>query len=135
MPTKDGSKLVYGIQEAGSDWRTFKVLDVDSEYRLRAEAGDLPMIAPRRFNPERVAWLPILHTERGDWNFTVLYSNTLRAHQLHRTHDWVVVQFDRDTAGAGQCTVVTEQRGELADRRVIRGHEAACARYYASQPE
>jgi hypothetical protein len=111
-----------------------EVLDVDSEYRMRAEAGELPMIAPKRFNPNRDAWLPIMHTERGDWNFTVLYSNTLRAHQLHRTHDWVVVQYDRDSAGAGQCTVVTEQRGELAGQRVIRGYEAACAHYYADQP-
>ncbi|MGB7407922.1 MAG: prolyl oligopeptidase family serine peptidase, partial [Pontixanthobacter sp.] len=28
VPTKDGSKLLYGIQDGGSDWRTAKVLDV-----------------------------------------------------------------------------------------------------------
>lgn len=110
------------------------VLDVDREYRSAAQAGRLPLITPRRFNPDAAAWLPILHTERGDWHFTALFSNTLRAHQLRRTGDWVVIRFEKDHAGAGQCTVVTEQRGELAGKRVIRGQEAACARYYANVP-
>lgn len=109
------------------------VLDVDEEYRMRALEGSLPMIAPKRFNPERAAWLPILHTDRDGWHFTALYSNTQRAHQLGRTHDWVVIRFDKGTAGEGQCTVVTEQRGPLSGKRVIRGLEAACAQFYADQ--
>lgn len=28
VPSEDGSKLVYGIQDGGSDWRTLKVIDV-----------------------------------------------------------------------------------------------------------
>jgi hypothetical protein len=28
------------------------------------------------------AWLPVLHSVRGTWHFTALYSNTARAHQL-----------------------------------------------------
>lgn len=28
VPSKDGSKLAYGIQDGGSDWRTVKVMDV-----------------------------------------------------------------------------------------------------------
>jgi putative hydrolase len=59
-----------------------RVLDVDREYREQATAGQLPVIAPKRFNPEGQAWLPILHTQHGDWHFTVLYSNTARAHEL-----------------------------------------------------
>ena len=35
--TKDGSKLVYAIQESGSDWRTFRVLDVASGQLLDDE--------------------------------------------------------------------------------------------------
>ena len=110
------------------------VLDVDREYRSAAQAGRLPLITPRRFNPGGAAWLPILHTERGDWHFTALFSNTLRAHQLRRTGDWVVIRFEKDHAGAGQCTVVTEQRGELAGKRVIRGRESACAQFYVNVP-
>ncbi len=42
-----------------------EILSVDEEYRRRAAAGELPRLVPRRFNPERQAWLPILHTTRG----------------------------------------------------------------------
>ena len=110
-----------------------ETLDVDQEYRRRAQAGSLPVIRPRRFNPENKSWLPILHTEREGWHFTALFSNTPRAHRLGRTDDWVVIRFDKTTGGSGHCTVVTEHKGALAGKRVIRGHEAACSRYYASR--
>jgi hypothetical protein len=98
------------------------LLDVDREYRERAAAGTLPMIAPRRFNPSGAAWLPALHTERDGWYFTALFSNTALAHQLHRTHDWVVLYFYDDQHVEGQHTVVTETHGPLAGKRVVRGH-------------
>ena len=106
------------------------LLDVDREYRERASAGTLPRIAPRRFNPEARAWLPILHAQRGDWHFTALFSNTASAHQLGRTHDWVVLYFDSDHHGERQRTVVTERRGALAGHRVVRGREQECAQHY-----
>ena len=102
------------------------LLDVDREYRESAAAGKLRTIAPKRFNPEGAAWLPILHTQRGDWHFTALYSNTARAHELGRTRDWVVIYFYDDHHVEGQHTVVTEPRGSLAGRRVVRGREAEC---------
>ncbi len=110
-----------------------ETLDVNREYRRRAQAGSLPVITPRRFNPDSKAWLPIWHTEQGGWHFTAMFSNTPRAHRLGRTDDWVVIQFDKDSGRAGQCTVVTEHKGNLAGKRVIRGHEAACTRHYAGQ--
>lgn len=100
-----------------------EVLDVDREYRERAEAGTLPVIAPRRFNPTHRAWLPILHTVRGDRHYTALFSNTARAHRLGRTHDWVVLYYDGGTE-EHQCTVVTARSGPLRGHRVIRGREA-----------
>lgn len=103
------------------------LLAVDALYRERAAEGALPTIAPRRFNPEHEAWLPILHTERDGWHFTLLFSNTARAHQLDKTRDWVVIFYERD-GFEGQCTVVTETRGRLAGRRVVRGREAETAR-------
>jgi DNA polymerase (family 10) len=105
------------------------LLDVDKEYRRKAGAGHLRKIAPKRFNPENEAWLPILHAERGPWNFTVLYSNTARAHELNRVYDWVVIYYDRD-GRESQCTVVTETHGPLEGRRVVRGREAECREYY-----
>jgi len=109
------------------------LLDVDEEYRRRAAAGRLRKIVPRRFNPTREAWLPVLHTERNDWRFTVLFSNTAQAHQLERTRDWVVVYFHTDAGPEGQRTVVTETQGPLAGRRVVRGREPECQAHYASQ--
>jgi len=99
------------------------LLDVDREYRERAAAGGLTLIAPRRFNPKGDAWLPILHCERGDWRFTALYSNTPRAHRLGRTGDWVVIFYETDASPEGQCTVVTETHGPRKGQRVVRGRE------------
>jgi hypothetical protein len=107
------------------------LLSVDEEYRIAVDAGAIPRMAPKRFNPNHEAWLPILHTERGDWHFTALFSNTARAHELHATRDWVVLQFE-GSGEEGRCTVLTETRGPLAGRRVVRGREHECAAYYAS---
>jgi predicted flap endonuclease-1-like 5' DNA nuclease len=100
-----------------------ELLDVDREYREKAAADELVKIAPRRFNPTRVAWLPILHTTHGRRHYTALFSNTALAHRLDRTNDWVVIYWD-DGLGERQCTVVTADRGPLAGRRVVRGREA-----------
>jgi putative hydrolase len=102
------------------------LLDVDREYRERAERGELRTIAPRRFNPEGKPWLPILHTQRGDWHFTALYSNTARAHELGRTRDWVVLYYHSDHDAERQCTVVTETHGPRKGLRVVRGREIEC---------
>jgi hypothetical protein len=105
------------------------LLDVDAEYRKKADAGALPTIAPKRFNPQHVDWLPVLHTTRNGLRFTALFSNTARAHQLGTTHDWVVLYWGHDHQES-QCTVVTEHRGPLSGRRVVRGRELECARHY-----
>lgn len=102
------------------------LLEVDRAYRERAEAGTLPKIAPRRFNPDGVAWLPVLHTRRGEWSVTALFSNTARAHELGRVHDWVVLYAEDGAHHERQYTVVTAQRGPLAGRRVVRGREDEC---------
>jgi DNA polymerase (family X) len=107
------------------------LLAVDRDYRHEGEAGRLATIAPRRFNPSGEAWLPVLHAARDGWHFTALFSNTAQAHQLSRTHDWVVLYFYDDEHAEGQHTVVTETHGPLAGRRVVRGREADCRAYYA----
>ena len=99
------------------------LLDIDREYREKAEADELPRIAPKRNNPDGVAWLPILHAVRDGWHFTALYSNTDRAHELGRIRDWIVIYYDRD-GHEGQCTVVTEYQGPNAGQRVVRGRES-----------
>lgn len=109
------------------------ILDVDAEYRKRAAAGDLPTIAPRRFNPDHEAWLPILHTDRDRWHFSALFSNSARAHQLGREHDWVVISYEADGVPEERCTVVTETSGPLRGRRVVRGREAACRSHHRAR--
>ncbi|MDH3663029.1 MAG: helix-hairpin-helix domain-containing protein [Alphaproteobacteria bacterium] len=111
------------------------LLDVDREYRYKAKRGSLQKIAPKRFNPSGDAWLPILHTERGSWHFTALFSNTARAHELQRTDDWVVVYFHSDREPESQSAIVTETRGSLIGKRVVRGRERECRVYYETSPE
>jgi hypothetical protein len=102
---------------------------VDQEYRAGAEESRLPTIAPRRFNPENEPWLPLYHTRRNGWRYRALYSNTALAHRLGQTRDWVVIYFD-DGFSSGQRTVVTETRGDLRGRRVVRGREWECREHY-----
>lgn len=105
------------------------LLDIDNEYRERAKRGDLPRITPKRFNPTKEAWLPVLHTEREGQHFTALFSNTARAHTLGVTRDWVVIYRD-EREGDGQWTTITSQYGPLRGRRIIRGREQECRDYY-----
>lgn len=109
-----------------------ELLTVDAEYREKSASGALPLIAPRRFNPSGEAWLPVLHTARGDGaprHYTALFSNTALAHRVGRTHDWVVIYFDgRD--GEHRATVVTATKGPLDGRRIVRGREVECIAHY-----
>jgi len=106
------------------------ILNVDDIYRRRAKDGSLRKFAPRRFNPDGKAWLPILHLEQGDWSFTALFSNTARAHELNRTQDWVVIYFGKIDGREHMRTVVTETHGPLEGKRVVRGREVDFRRYY-----
>lgn len=109
------------------------LLEVDRSYRAGAQAGTLPTIAPKRFNPDGKAWLPVLHTDRPGWHITALYSNTARAHGLGRVHDWVVLYVEDDAHREHQYTVVTASRGTLVGQRVVRGREAECQSPDAAQ--
>ena len=111
-----------------------ELLDVDQEYRELACRDRLPTIRPRRFNPAGEAWLPILHTVRGSHHYTVLFSNTARAHLLKRIRDWVVIYLD-DGTDERQWTVVTERRGALTGKRVVRGREVECLQFYTDAPQ
>jgi hypothetical protein len=137
-----GEKRVAGIRDAlatrlgrsrrpaaGEPPSVAELLDVDREYRERAAAGRLRRIAPRRFNPRGEAWLPVLHAVRGPRHYTALFSNTARAHELGKTHDWVVL-YHLGGDGEHRSTVVTATQGPLKGRRVVRGREAESARHH-----
>lgn len=109
------------------------LLAVDREYRRKARADKLPLIAPRRLNPAGRAWLPVLHTSRNGRRYTALFSNTATAHLRGRTGDWVVLYYGGN-GPSGQVTVVTEWHGPLKGKRVVRGREAECLEVYGVPP-
>jgi putative hydrolase len=135
MLSRSRPRFAAGAQSPAHGPGVATLLAVDRDYRREAEAGRLPTIAPRRFNPSGEAWLPVLHTQLDGWHFTALYSNTAQAHQLNRTRDWVVLYFYDDEHAEGQHTVVTETHGPLAGRRVVRGREVECRKHYAGASE
>lgn len=129
-PAKD--TLIDQQDDLISEVPVEELLDVDDEYRFKAAQGTLPRVAPRRFNPTAQAWLPILHTDRGQRHYTALFSNTEHAHAMGTTHDWVVMYLeDHNQRGQhGRWTVITSQFGQLKGRRIVRGRERECAEHY-----
>ena len=122
----------YDLEQAVESPSVELLLEVDAQYRYLAKAGQLRMITPRRFNPEGKPWLPVMKLKKEGWSFNVLYSNTARAHELGKTHDWVVIYYEKvgqkaNQSGSqpGQCTIVTETHGERRGDRVVRGELAA----------
>jgi len=99
------------------------LLSIDSEYREKASAGRLPLVNPRDFNPTRSLWLPILRTERSGRRFSV------RSHQLDAFRDWVTITCETKQY-FGQWTVITATRGRWRGRRLVKGLEQDCDRYY-----
>ena len=118
-----------GVAERPGEPSIAELLEIDRQYRERSAAGTLPLIAPHRFNPRHEKWLPVMHESRGDRHYTVLYSNTARAHELGKTHDWVVIYFE-EAGVEGQRTIVTAATGALKGHRVVRGRDAECERHY-----
>jgi Holliday junction resolvasome RuvABC DNA-binding subunit len=106
-----------------------ELLDVDAEYRQEAAGDRLQKIAPRRFNPAREAWLPILHATRGEHHYTALFSNTAHAHQQQKTRDWVVLYCDGHEHD-WRWTVITAEFGRLHGLRIVRGREDECEEHY-----
>jgi hypothetical protein len=89
-----------------------ELLDVDREFRRAALGGET-----------------ILHTTRDGRRYTALFSSTALAYQRGRQHDWVII--DLEVPGPNlRWTVVTEWRGVMKGKRVVRGREVECFRVY-----
>jgi len=71
------------------------------------------------------SWLPPFRLDRGGWRFRARFARTALAARVGATRDWVEIHFaGKDKSG--QRTVVTETRGDLTGRRVVRGREREC---------
>lgn len=125
-------RLFKGQIDLTTEVPVSEVLDIDDEYCYKAAHGELPRVAPRRFNPAADTWLPILHATRGAMHYTALFSNTEHAHAMGTTHDWVVIYLeDHNHRGQqGRWTVITSRFGKLRGRRIVRGREKDCEEYY-----
>ena len=60
-----------------------------------------------------------------------MFSNSYRAHELGRNRDWVIMYYYDEHHRGGQCTIVSEYRGILSGKRVVRGREDECIEYYS----
>jgi hypothetical protein len=88
-----------------------ELLDVDREYRDSRRAT--------------------LHTTRDDRTYSALCSPSAMARRMGRSEDWVIIELDEPGPNP-HWTVVTEWRGVLRGKRVVRGREVECYKYYHS---
>ena len=100
-------------------------MQLDERFREHVVAAD-------RADHTRGAWLPTWQVAESGWTFTVRFSATRAAQRMGRTHDWVVVEWERGKE-RDQATLVTEYRGPLSGRRVVRGRERECLRWWADE--
>jgi DNA polymerase (family 10) len=121
-------QLRFGFAEPAARPPVALLLAVDETYRRLAADDRLPCIPPR-IDRESQALLPVWSTERDGWSFAVRRPRSARPGAPDRGHDWLVIHYRKDDR-EGQCTVVTEQQGELIGQRVIRGRERECASHY-----
>lgn len=100
-------------------------------------SGEVADIAAIELDLERATGSPACkgHTRRDHWEFTTLYSNTARADELGRMKDSVVMYFHAPGQPEAQRTVVTEKRGPLSGKWVVRGREAECLQHYGAEPD
>ena len=92
-----------------------ELLDVDREFRRAALAGET-----------------VCHTTRGERRYSALFSQSALAYRQGRQRDWVMI--DLEVPGPNlRWTVVTEWRGPMKGKRVVRGREVECALLYRSR--
>jgi hypothetical protein len=75
----------------------------------------------------------LLAGECAGFHWRAHFAQSALAHRLEQTRDWVEVRFD-DGRQAGERIVLTEQHGDLAGRRVVRGREDECRTLYGLLP-
>lgn len=106
------------------------LLAIDQEFRKTDLTRQLPHRREMRLFHHGENYTRSQKIRRKNWRYHVRYSNSSLAHRLGLYGDWVVIYFQDAKGNKGQRTVVTEYRGSLAGKRVVRGREEECAQYY-----
>jgi hypothetical protein len=136
--TADPVKLFQRVPGLGPALarRIHETLDVDSLEELEMAAHDgrletVPGLGPRRAAQIRASLATLLGRHPRRWQ----PEPSSPAPGVDVLLDWVVLYIYDDHHRERQHTVVTETRGPLAGRRVVRGREPECRALYAGQAE
>ncbi|MEZ4719255.1 MAG: hypothetical protein R2851_24675 [Caldilineaceae bacterium] len=105
-----------------------------AEYRRKAAAGDLHKIAPSASTRTTRRGCP--SCTRRAIRGTLPYSSPTPslAHELDKTDDGWSSTYEKD-GDENQATVITATRGALEGKRIVRGRETECQRYYAREQD
>ena len=98
------------------------LLRIDGQFREQAGRSD----------PVAGQWTATWRLTKGSWDFVVRFSDSKSARQMGRTRDWVVVEWERGDE-RDQATIVSEYRGPLTGRRVVRGRERECLSWWSEE--
>jgi len=96
------------------------LLAIDAEFRASPSATGDPL------------WAAPFRRERAGWRYRVRYSRTALAYRQGQAGDWIEIHYENNQH-SGQRLVVTEVRGDLHGRRVVRGRERECRRMYQQE--
>lgn len=92
------------------------ILAIDAEYRevLRKERTQQ--------GRHDLTWQPFFRRERSGWRFRARPCKIALAYRMGKVGDWITVSFENGIT-SGERIVLTETRGDLRGRRVVRGRE------------
>ncbi len=147
-PSSDGNKLIYSIQDGGSDWRTLKVIDVNSGETLSDEInwvkfstiswvgsdGFLYSRFPRPKEGEAFQSLNLNQTiyyhklgtpQSADIPIYATPDNPKLGHSAEVTHDnkWAVITSSSGTDEKYEISIVPIGKGDWKPQKLISGFD------------
>lgn len=148
VPSADGSKLIYSIQDGGSDWRTLKVLDVDSGEILSDEIEWVKFSGISWLGNEGFLYSRFPEPKEGEafqslnLNQTVYYhklgtpqsadipiystpDNPKLGHRAEVTHDdkYIIITSSSGTDEKYEISIIPTEKGDYKVQKLISGFE------------
>lgn len=75
-----------------------------------------------------------MRVKREKYEFTALFSNTAQAHELEKTHDWVVIYWKSGMAKNASIRWSLKQKGHSKGKQVMRGRDRKTAAITPNRP-